>query len=140
MTTIDLVLSILAVPVSVANAYLLSLTLLSWQKRALPYGAPDMRFAVVVPAHDEEAGIGDTVKNLLSLDYPKDRFSVTVVAEAITLAPVAFTRWNSAGSGRPKWKLTIGGRSSSTSAQKSASNGVRPPPANGISGSRPYSR
>jgi 1,2-diacylglycerol 3-beta-glucosyltransferase len=81
LTTIDLILSILAVPVSVANAYLLSLTLLSKQKRALPYGATDMRFAVVVPAHDEEAGIGGTVKNLLSVDYPKDRFSVTVVAD-----------------------------------------------------------
>jgi cellulose synthase/poly-beta-1,6-N-acetylglucosamine synthase-like glycosyltransferase len=84
VTTIDIVLSILAVPVSVANAYLLSLTLLSKQRRALPYGAPEMRFAVVVPAHDEEAGIGGTVSNLLSVDYPKDRFAVTVVADNCT--------------------------------------------------------
>jgi cellulose synthase/poly-beta-1,6-N-acetylglucosamine synthase-like glycosyltransferase len=81
VTTIDIVLSILAVPVSVANAYLLSLTFLSRQKRPISYGAPETRFAIVVPAHDEEAGIGATVSNLLSLDYPKDRFSVTVVAD-----------------------------------------------------------
>ena len=42
---------------------------------------PPTRFAIVVPAHDEEAGIGATVSNLLSVDYPKDRFSVTVVAD-----------------------------------------------------------
>jgi len=81
VTTIDLVLSILAVPVSVANAYLLSLTLLSRQKRPISYGAPETRFAIVVPAHNEEVGIGGTVSDLLSVDYPKDRFSVTVVAD-----------------------------------------------------------
>jgi cellulose synthase/poly-beta-1,6-N-acetylglucosamine synthase-like glycosyltransferase len=81
LTTIDIVLSILAAPVSVANAYLLSLTLLSWRQRAPAYGEADLRFAVVVPAHDEEAGIAATVSDLLRVDYPPDRFSVTVVAD-----------------------------------------------------------
>jgi len=81
LTTIDIVLSILAVPVSVANAYLLSLTLLSKRRAQLVYGAPELRFAIVVPAHDEEEGIAATVANLKAVDYPKDRFSITVVAD-----------------------------------------------------------
>ena len=81
MTTIDIVLSILAVPVSVANAYLLSLTLLSKRRPELVYGAPELRFAIVVPAHNEEAGIAATVSNLKAVDYPKDRFSIIVVAD-----------------------------------------------------------
>jgi cellulose synthase/poly-beta-1,6-N-acetylglucosamine synthase-like glycosyltransferase len=89
VTTIDIVLSILAVPVSVANAYLLSLTLLSWRRAAPAYAAPTRRFAIVVPAHDEEAGIGATVKNLLAVDYPKELFSVTVVADNCSDATAA---------------------------------------------------
>ena len=50
VTTLDIVLSILAVPVSVANAYLLSLTLLSWRRPSPAYGAPELKFAIVVPA------------------------------------------------------------------------------------------
>ena len=35
----------------------------------------------MVPAHNEQDGIAGTVKNLLALDYDKDRFSVVVVAD-----------------------------------------------------------
>src|SRR5881394_4074909 len=81
VTTLDIVLSILAVPVSVANAYLLSLTLLSWRRPSPAYGAPELKFAIVVPAHNEEDGIGATVSNLRTIDYPNDRFSINVVAD-----------------------------------------------------------
>jgi len=81
VTTLDILLSILAVPVSVANAYLLSLTLLSWRKKAPAYGPAELRFAIVVPAHNEQEGIAATVKNLREVDYPADKFSVTVVAD-----------------------------------------------------------
>jgi 1,2-diacylglycerol 3-beta-glucosyltransferase len=75
--------------VSVANAYLLSLTLLSWRRSAPSYGAPEHRFAIVVPAHDEQEGIAATVSNLLAVDYPKDRFSVIVVADNCSDATAA---------------------------------------------------
>src|SRR5258708_8959262 len=78
---IDFALSILAVPVSLANGYLLGLTLLSGRQRPVGRGATDPRFAVVVPAHDEEGGIATTVSSLLGVDYPPDRFSVVVVAD-----------------------------------------------------------
>jgi 1,2-diacylglycerol 3-beta-glucosyltransferase len=38
-------------------------------------------FAVLVPAHDEQAQIVATVRNLLALDYPRERFAVFVVAD-----------------------------------------------------------
>lgn len=40
-----------------------------------------LRFCVLVPAHDEEHGIGATVGSLLALDFPRDRFEVVVVAD-----------------------------------------------------------
>ena len=66
--------------------------------------------------------------------------SSTVVAEAMTFAPVARTRARSPGSGSPKWKLTTSGRNSSTRVQKASSKGARWPAGVGISGSRPSSR
>ncbi len=77
----DLVLSVLAAPVSVANAYLLSLTLLSWRLPPRLAQKSSVRFAVVVPAHNEEDGIAATVESLLALDYPGDHFAVIVVAD-----------------------------------------------------------
>lgn len=40
-----------------------------------------MRFSFVVPAHDEEAAIEDTLLSLRSVDYPSSLFDVFVVAD-----------------------------------------------------------
>lgn len=64
-----------------AGLYLGVLALLSMRPRAPTPGAPHLRFAVVVPAHDESAGIGQTVHSLLSLDYPAALRRVLVVAD-----------------------------------------------------------
>ena len=61
--------------------YLLGLTLLSGSLRTPEAGASSTRFDIIVPAHDEEAGIARTVRNLLALDYPRGRFRVIVVAD-----------------------------------------------------------
>ena len=66
---------------ALACSYLLALTLGSRRPRAPRIAAPALRFAVVVPAHDEACGIADTVTSLRALDWPQDRFSVTVVAD-----------------------------------------------------------
>jgi len=42
---------------------------------------PSHRFAIAIPAHDEESVIGDTVRRLRQLDYPSDLFDVHVVAD-----------------------------------------------------------
>jgi 1,2-diacylglycerol 3-beta-glucosyltransferase len=48
---------------------------------APPRGAPTTRFAVLVPAHDEERLVADTVRSLLAVDYPADLRHVHVVAD-----------------------------------------------------------
>ncbi len=39
------------------------------------------RFAVVVPAHDEAAVIAELIDSLEEMDYPKDKYSVFVIAD-----------------------------------------------------------
>jgi 1,2-diacylglycerol 3-beta-glucosyltransferase len=46
--------------------------------------APLLRFDIVVPAHDEEAGIAATIGSLTALDYPIDRYRILVVADNCT--------------------------------------------------------
>ncbi len=74
-------------PAAVSAGYLGILGCLS--RRAPKTGDPlDVRsapfFTFVVPAHDEAHGIGRTVRSLLDVDYPPERFSVVVVADNCT--------------------------------------------------------
>jgi 1,2-diacylglycerol 3-beta-glucosyltransferase len=78
---LDLLLPLLGLPALLAAGYLLGATLLSAR---LPRPAPaeaTRRFRFVVPAHNESAGIADTVQSLLAVDYPRDLFEVVVVAD-----------------------------------------------------------
>jgi cellulose synthase/poly-beta-1,6-N-acetylglucosamine synthase-like glycosyltransferase len=81
-----ILLALASAPVLAACAYLFALALLSgrlavppWTREHLSGGR--LRFDLVVPAHDEEAGIAGTVHSLLGLDYPPDLFRVFVVAD-----------------------------------------------------------
>jgi 1,2-diacylglycerol 3-beta-glucosyltransferase len=78
---LDLALALLSLPVLGAAGYLLVLALASARTPAPTYGPPRRRFDVVVPAHDEEEGIGETVRSLLALDYPAEMRRVVVVAD-----------------------------------------------------------
>src|SRR5271165_5812496 len=40
-----------------------------------------LRFVVAIPAHDEEAGIVETVRSCLAQDYPRELFDVLVIAD-----------------------------------------------------------
>jgi len=76
----DLVLALLALPVLAAALYLATLAVLS-SRPPPPEPRESVRFDIVVPAHDEEAGVADTVRSLLAVAYPRDRFRVFVVAD-----------------------------------------------------------
>jgi 1,2-diacylglycerol 3-beta-glucosyltransferase len=78
---LEWLLCLAVLPVSAASAYLFLLTLYSGRLGVPLYADPRLRFAFVVPSHNEEAGIAATVENLLSVDYPKSLFSVVVVAD-----------------------------------------------------------
>jgi len=47
-------------------------------------GRTDHRFVVLMPAHNEAAGIASALESLAALDYPADRFDVHVVADNCT--------------------------------------------------------
>jgi glycosyltransferase involved in cell wall biosynthesis len=78
---VALLLTTLATPATIACAYLLLLTLCSATRRAPEPALARTRFDVVVPAHDEEAGIAATIRSLLAVRYPRDLYRVVVVAD-----------------------------------------------------------
>ncbi len=79
----DVALVLLSVPVVVATGYLALLTLLS-ARTSPPAGGTATRFDVLVPAHDEAAGISATVASLRAVSYPVEQFRVIVIADNCT--------------------------------------------------------
>lgn len=78
---LDVLLVAVGTPVLAAAGYLGVATLLSAPLPTPPLEKPTRRFRFVVPAHNESAGIADTVASLLAVDYPKELFEVVVVAD-----------------------------------------------------------
>src|SRR5205085_5458078 len=62
----DLVLAVCALPPLAASGYLAALAVMARRTTAPVSRAPSLRFDVVVPAHNEEHGIGQTVSSLLA--------------------------------------------------------------------------
>jgi cellulose synthase/poly-beta-1,6-N-acetylglucosamine synthase-like glycosyltransferase len=76
--------SALAAALAPLNAYLLGLLAAAARQSPPPVAAgrpPGLRFAVLVPARDEEAGLGATLASLGELDYPADRRELIVIAD-----------------------------------------------------------
>lgn len=53
-------------------------------RRSVPAVEPLHRFVVLIPAHDEAAVVGDAVRALTGLEYPRRMFRVVVVADNCT--------------------------------------------------------
>ena len=51
------------------------------RRARLPQGEPETQFLVVIPAHDEEAGVATTVASCRGADYPASLFDVLVIAD-----------------------------------------------------------
>lgn len=64
--------------------YLLALTVSSAPLAAMLPRRRDLRFVVLVPAHDEAEGIAGTVRNLQALDWPAEAFRIVVIADNCT--------------------------------------------------------
>jgi len=73
------------IPVAAMVAYLdlLSIAAFSW-RRSPPPTATLRRFAVLVPAHDEEVLLPVLLRSLNALDYPRECYDVHVVADNCT--------------------------------------------------------
>ncbi len=87
-----LFLAALALPATFSCAYLALLTLLSGRLPAPARSSRRMCFDVIVPAHNEEAGIARTVASLLAVDWPGGQFRVLVVADNCSDATAAVAR------------------------------------------------
>lgn len=85
----------LAAALGAMVGYLLLLTAVAWfARRTTPArgGAPTTRFAVLAPAHDEEALLPDLLASLRAQDYPRELFDVHVVADNCTDATAQVAR------------------------------------------------
>src|SRR5437016_4801601 len=51
-----------------------------------------IRFAILIPAHNEETVLGGLLESLRKLDYPRDSYSVHVVADNCTDTTAALVR------------------------------------------------
>jgi cellulose synthase/poly-beta-1,6-N-acetylglucosamine synthase-like glycosyltransferase len=78
-----LVLSVVAAGLAVLTAYLVFLTVAAIVARPTlhPPGPGRRRFAVLVPAHDEELTISRLLRSLAALDYSSTGYDVCVVAD-----------------------------------------------------------
>ncbi len=84
---ITLVDMLFLVPLVFFSLYLSMLTLLALFRKVRQFDrkpANYRRFAVLVPAHDEEAVIEQTVASLKEIDYPGDKFDILVIADNCT--------------------------------------------------------
>jgi cellulose synthase/poly-beta-1,6-N-acetylglucosamine synthase-like glycosyltransferase len=89
LTAAAVLLAIAALPALAASAYLLLLVVLSRRDTGPRAGPPRLRFDVIVPAHDEEQNISQTVRALLAIDWPRELFRVVVVADNCSDATAA---------------------------------------------------
>jgi cellulose synthase/poly-beta-1,6-N-acetylglucosamine synthase-like glycosyltransferase len=80
----DLLLGLIAIPVLCLTGYLFVLTLFARRSPTPAHAPARLFFDIIVPAHNEEAGVGTTVKSLFAIDYPKSLFRVLVVADNCT--------------------------------------------------------
>ena len=66
--------------------YQVILGFFGFKKKKKDYGDhdPQSRFLVLVPAHNEEKVIGDIIRNLEEMDYPRDMYDYYIIADNCT--------------------------------------------------------
>jgi len=89
-----ILLLIVQAPLALGVGYLLFLTLAAlFAPRATPLpAASGRRFALLVPAHNEERLLGETLASVYGQDYPRQEFEVYVVADNCTDATAQIAR------------------------------------------------
>jgi cellulose synthase/poly-beta-1,6-N-acetylglucosamine synthase-like glycosyltransferase len=80
----NLLLLVIALPAIGASLYLIILTLLSARLPLPQASSRQMRFDVVVPAHNEVAVLPRVLATLKRLDWPRDQYRIVVVADNCT--------------------------------------------------------
>jgi cellulose synthase/poly-beta-1,6-N-acetylglucosamine synthase-like glycosyltransferase len=83
MIVVEVILFVLGCYLSLYVGYSLFLCLANWivKEELKEEKAPSTRFAVLIPAHNEELLIGRLLESLNEQDYPKELFEIVVVAD-----------------------------------------------------------
>lgn len=78
-----IILGMLLLYLAISTIYLLVLAAayVIVKEQAPGRSAPLNRFAVVVPAHNEEMLIGNLCQSLLDVDYPREKFDIHIIAD-----------------------------------------------------------
>ena len=79
-----MVASIIAIYYLYHLAFLLASLGIKRTKIGTPLGSGKSRFAVFIPAHNEQSVIKDSLESILAVHYPRDKFTVHVVADNCT--------------------------------------------------------
>jgi 1,2-diacylglycerol 3-beta-glucosyltransferase len=72
------------IPAALAIGYYAALAAISLIPRHIRkprHSAPQCRFLVLIPAHNEESSIGAAVRSCLGFEYPSDKFDLYVIAD-----------------------------------------------------------
>ena len=105
-------LALLALLCLFSVGYLLTLLAAALRRRMpLPPSDKSPRIAVVIPAHDEELVLAQTLQSLRAQDYPAERFEIVVVADnGIVLIGSQDDRlYAIAADGRLAWSVLLDG-------------------------------
>jgi 1,2-diacylglycerol 3-beta-glucosyltransferase len=107
ITVINIVLLVL---IGIPLGYLALLSLLACfaRKTSGPDARSFRRFAIIVPAHNEESCLADTIRSLQEIEYPCDNFQIVVVADNCTDGTANIAR---AGGARTLERFSVGDRS-----------------------------
>ncbi|WP_052127664.1 glycosyltransferase family 2 protein [Lentilactobacillus curieae] len=83
---IKIVASIIAVWTYILIFYYMFLSIIGYGKVKRDYEMhdPKLKFLIMVPAHNEEAVISETIKHLRTIDYPSELYNVVVVSDQST--------------------------------------------------------
>jgi 1,2-diacylglycerol 3-beta-glucosyltransferase len=91
LVVVDIVL-LVVIGLLVFYLALLSILALSVRVGRMPAVSAKRKFAVVIPAHNEQLSIAKTLKSLLAMQYPKKFFDVVVIADNCTDDTAAIAR------------------------------------------------
>lgn len=82
----------LLIPASVAAVYYFALTALGWRTVCRELAPPQTRFAILIPAHDEERCLAHTLATIRDSDYPREQIRVLVIADNCTDSTATIAR------------------------------------------------
>ena len=91
---LEICLAVCGVWLTVMLIYQLYLTVFGFKRDTKDYQdhAPESRFLVLVPAHNEEKVIGDMIRNLQEMDYPAELYDFYIIADNCTDKTVEVAR------------------------------------------------